>query len=558
VRKVLWSCWLQGRERAPWLVRRCLSSWEERNPDWELRCLDRRSLPRWVDLPDLAGKRITRASFSDIARVLLLQEYGGIWVDATVFCHRPLSDWFGAAFTHGFFAFDRPGGDRPVASWFLASEEGHYLTDAWCSATLAYWAARDRSDDYFWFHHLFGALCKSDPAFARTWDAVPRISADAPHAIQAAGLAQTDRPTIDRLVDWSAPVFKLTHRFDTRECGPGTLLAELLGPAPREAEAAPDEDERAAAAPAAAPPFAALAVSTNNLGDHLQILAGLRMLRRLGVVPAHVVDRDDDIASCDALPPGESRVPILLNGWFKTNRAQWPPHARLSPLFFGFHIRLWQCPELLSDVALAYYRRHAPVGCRDPHTHDLLRARGVECFVSGCLTLSFARRRNAEVRGDTVFVSSRDRRILDILPRALGPYRYVNHYSDSADFGTNLERAAALLETYRQEARLVVTTFLHCALPAIAMGIPVVVFYPDQDGAAHQSDRERFSALEDLVPIHSFRHVDRVDWRPRPIATADLKIAMLDRFFALAERWALPAAPEVGPFAESRELPPPA
>jgi len=38
-------------------------------------------------------------------RILLLHEFGGIWVDATLLCNRPLDEWLPSTMTEGFFAF---------------------------------------------------------------------------------------------------------------------------------------------------------------------------------------------------------------------------------------------------------------------------------------------------------------------------------------------------------------------------------------------------------------------------------------------------------------------
>ena len=87
MRKIIWTCWFQGLRQAPELVRKCLASWHERNPEWDFRVLDASTISRYVDLGahiDLTRQSITAASLSDILRVLLLHEYGGVWVDATV------------------------------------------------------------------------------------------------------------------------------------------------------------------------------------------------------------------------------------------------------------------------------------------------------------------------------------------------------------------------------------------------------------------------------------------------------------------------------------------
>ena len=232
MKKVIWSCWLQGRARAPWLVERCLSSWQARNPDWEFRCLDEDSLARYVDLPELGPCRITRTSFSDILRVFLLRAHGGVWTDATVYCNRPLDEWLHARQSSGFFAFERPASDRMLSSWFLVSEAHHFIVDRWCESTIRYWAEHESAHTYFWFHELFRQLFDADPAFAAAWSAVPKLSAHGPHMIQRIGLFESDAEAVQSRVDWQCPMFKLTYRIDESRCVDGTLLARLLGSAP--------------------------------------------------------------------------------------------------------------------------------------------------------------------------------------------------------------------------------------------------------------------------------------------------------------------------------------
>jgi mannosyltransferase OCH1-like enzyme len=93
--RTIWTCWFQGRENAPPLVKKCMSSWKRNNPGWEFRCLDATSVERYVPLRpqiDLDTQSLTAASLSDIVRIFLLREFGGVWVDATLFCNRPLDE----------------------------------------------------------------------------------------------------------------------------------------------------------------------------------------------------------------------------------------------------------------------------------------------------------------------------------------------------------------------------------------------------------------------------------------------------------------------------------
>lgn len=225
--RTIWSCWFQGEDSAPPVVRRCLASWATRNPGWELRVLDRSSFQQFVELPDLTGKPLSPASLSDLLRAHLLGRFGGIWVDATLYCNRPLADWLQSVCGQGFFAFARPGPDRELASWFLAAEPDNKLIGDWLNAARHYWVQRTETDDYFWFHHVFGELCQRDPEFARAWQQVPKWSAHGPHGMQELGLTSS-AGLDDPRIDWSSPVFKLSHHLGPGAYRPGTLIWELL------------------------------------------------------------------------------------------------------------------------------------------------------------------------------------------------------------------------------------------------------------------------------------------------------------------------------------------
>ena len=559
--KIIWTCWFQGREAAPRLVESCLRSWEQNNPGWELRCLDATSIQRYVAIAehvDLARQSITAASFSDILRILLLHEYGGVWVDATLFCNRPLDDWLPEVNGEGFFAFADPAPGRPLSSWFLSAAPGNYLVSVWCRHVVDYWSGRAASTDYFWFHHLFRDLCARDPAAAEAWSRVPRRSADGPHALQASALLYRDKEELLDLVDWTTPVFKLSYRL------PEGALSFLLEPLLADGEH--PQNESAKSAPDVPPftsegarpaHFASLKVSTENLGDHIQVISGLRLLSRVGVEPTRYIDRDDEIRSAPGVADQDGTTGILLNGWFKTNRAEWPPHPKLAPLIYSFHIRLFQCPELISEPSLDFFRRHQPIGCRDVFTQGLLQSNGVEAFTSNCISLTIPRRVERPETQTEVFVVSRDQRIEQYLPQVVRPYTFLSHYSGSKDFDTNMQRAETLLKTYASRAKLIVTTLLHCALPAVAMGIPVVVFYPLNTESGHRSDCERFSSLEQLLPIHSLDEIDEVNWEPKALDVSQTKYEILTRFYEMTARWNLPPGAAIGPLAPSTVLPPP-
>ncbi len=231
--KVIWTLWLQGWDRAPDIVRTCRKSWETHNPDWTIRALSGAELSQYLDASLLsalvAGKDLPPEAFSDLVRILLLERYGGIWIDGTVYCLRALDTWLPGLLGSGFFAFSRPTPDRLVASWFLAASKGNYTVQEWRRRAVAYWSGRSARHDYFWFHGLFAEAYAADPDFRASWDATPRVSAGKPHCFApyeklSAPLAARELQVLDSP---PTPLLKLTHKLPLPECGSDSLLNYL-------------------------------------------------------------------------------------------------------------------------------------------------------------------------------------------------------------------------------------------------------------------------------------------------------------------------------------------
>jgi hypothetical protein len=115
------------------------------------RCLDARTVRRYVkvgDVLDLRRAAVTAASLSDVIRLLLLHEYGGVWADATLYCNSPLDHWLNPFLGSGFFAFANPGPDRRLAAWFIASAENNDLCAMRTNSTVRHRQDRTQTEGY--------------------------------------------------------------------------------------------------------------------------------------------------------------------------------------------------------------------------------------------------------------------------------------------------------------------------------------------------------------------------------------------------------------------------
>jgi len=227
--RVVWTLWLQGWETAPPLVQACLRSWQRRNPSWTVRALTSENIGDYLDLastyPDVNMTQLPPVTLSDMIRVALLSEHGGVWADSTLFCVKPLDEWIDSYARTGFFAFARPGPDRMLSNWFLASQPHHPVTVEMRNRVRQYWQGRSAADHYFWFHRLFAEAYRTHDTLREVWDATPELRSDGPHYFVpyrtrlAGRMTQRARA---RVLSGADPVYKLSHRTQPSSPDPWT------------------------------------------------------------------------------------------------------------------------------------------------------------------------------------------------------------------------------------------------------------------------------------------------------------------------------------------------
>ena len=206
--------WDKGREAAPHVCELCIRSWEELNPGWTVTVLDQAAadaiLPR-SSFPE----SISINHYANMLRLTLLRQYGGVWADATLLCVKPADDWLLPLLQQSdFFVFSRPGPDRIMSNWFIASRPASALLETLLQQYHRYWnTVGGAPKPYFWFHYIFEYLTKSNAAFRKEWQEVARIGADPLHRLQRRFAGVVDEADALAIVPFTS-VQKLNHRTD--------------------------------------------------------------------------------------------------------------------------------------------------------------------------------------------------------------------------------------------------------------------------------------------------------------------------------------------------------
>jgi len=250
--KIIHAIWLQGRDQAPPMVKANLARWERLNPEYELRVIDMDDVRPLLAHTGHDVNRFKPQALANIARLQLLKDHGGVWVDATLYPSVPLSAWLDdVPKPEAFFAFRNPGPDRLLAVWFLVASQNNPMIELWLKELLRFWQEdhapypnRQTPDDpvaavapgqghadkpypYYTFAYTFAYLVETNAAFRAKWSRCAGLSADPPHALQFALRQNANLRTaeLDALID-GCGVHKLNWRFDLHPAVSRVLYGE--------------------------------------------------------------------------------------------------------------------------------------------------------------------------------------------------------------------------------------------------------------------------------------------------------------------------------------------
>ncbi|WP_195419790.1 capsular polysaccharide synthesis protein [Collinsella sp. D33t1_170424_A12] len=232
----IWMCWWQGEDSAPEIVRTCIESVRRNAGGHEVIVITDDNLSDYVDIPEWVLEKVrcgvmSRTHLSDLLRLSLLADHGGLWLDATFFCTGPLDeylhlpvwsikrpDYLHASVACGMFA-----------NYSLACDEAHRRIFATLrDYYLTYWRESNELIDYLLTDYLIVLAQRHDPSIAV---AFASIAPNNPYCDDLISLLNKpfDR-SIWKELNTSTRLFKLTWKQEFKmmsETGP-TFYKYLL------------------------------------------------------------------------------------------------------------------------------------------------------------------------------------------------------------------------------------------------------------------------------------------------------------------------------------------
>lgn len=175
---------------------------------------------------------------------------------------------------------------------------------------------------------------------------------------------------------------------------------------------------------------------TINIGDYIQSLAAKQY-----------VNSDIIYVNRDELSNYKGdKARVIMNGWYTYKSNSCMPNEYVVPLFVAFHLNVDVEKKFLTSQNIATLKKYAPIGCRDLHTVEVLKNKGIDAYFSGCLTttLGYKSYYNSINKNDDIFI--------------VDPYSYLPNGKNAFEllktfcqFVANYKSIKRLIRKYREE-----------------------------------------------------------------------------------------------------------
>ena len=159
---VIWTMWWQGESNAPPTVKACIHSMRKNSGNHPVIVLDQSNYKKYVALPQYIEKKrekgvISLTHFSDIIRINLLNTYGGLWLDSTIYVNRQISE---EVFEKNFYTVKMNMPNKGISNnqWcgFLLGWTAHnVIFEEQAELLCRYWKNEDELVDYLLIDYFF-------------------------------------------------------------------------------------------------------------------------------------------------------------------------------------------------------------------------------------------------------------------------------------------------------------------------------------------------------------------------------------------------------------------
>lgn len=219
--------------------------------------------------------------------------------------------------------------------------------------------------------------------------------------------------------------------------------------------------------------------NTKNIGDDIQSYAVKRFLPKVD----YYIEREE---LNEFISDNNEPVKAIISGWFNHSKLSFPPSPFIEPYFISAHFTdelKSRKPIYFTEYFMSYLRKYEPIGLRDDLVKEYLDQNNISNYFSGCATLTIEKFKNIN-KTDNICLVDLDyfttENIKNKFDNVITKTHNVDENYTTLSYEKRFEYVENLLKTY-QSSKCVITTRLHCALPCLALGVPVILVYRESD-----------------------------------------------------------------------------
>ena len=186
----VWIFWYQGWDAAPQIVRDCRVTTEKflDREKFNVHYLTKDNYTSFAKFPEWIMKKvalgnITLTEFSNLLREALLYQFGGIWMDATIYLTEPLDE---KMMEYTYYTIKRLP-EHPMhcisrhqwSGFFMTSNtNGTLFYKELVILQMEYWRRQNYAMEYVLIDYQMALILRNNPDIAKEWKSIPENNID--------------------------------------------------------------------------------------------------------------------------------------------------------------------------------------------------------------------------------------------------------------------------------------------------------------------------------------------------------------------------------------------
>lgn len=232
-----WMCWLQGEDDLPPLLQRITNVQKHMLEDYQYTVISLENIDDYVEFPAYIHDKfragdISPVHMTDLMRVALLEQYGGLWIDATVLLTQPVPH---SIFESPFYTikdldthFAQSQKYPEIRRWegYMIAGQPHALLYSWMKDFLFnYWKHETRLIHYLMINQAALIGIDNIPIIQDEYMQLP--SSNRSCELLAPQLKSGQFNSLDALIRDGTYAFKLSRHVPYEETALSTLFATI-------------------------------------------------------------------------------------------------------------------------------------------------------------------------------------------------------------------------------------------------------------------------------------------------------------------------------------------